>query len=333
MDSAAKNRYSPEEIRSKMQKVTRSDGSTVTFFEDESGSICSTVYVPFDGVSLVQKDVHMPQFVTNWRYGPVNAMAIEYCREGCLECLIGDDYLYVTPGDLVIFRTDPNLRVISYPSSHYYATTLMIYFDETSPMINLHMGDEGFRPEMLVEKYLSGERYHSLLQKNELLTNVFETLSAAPEPVKNKIYGLKILEALTLLASDIAKINDSHGQRIPKDQADMAKRVYTYVMDHPEERFSIETLAKNFSISPTQLKKYFQMAYGMPMQKFLREQKIKEAAKVLETTGKSVTDVAQMFGYSNISKFSDAFKSVMGENPKQYRLHYYAVAGHDIKNV
>lgn len=328
-----KTNYSVEEIRNKMQRVTRSDGSMVTFFEDSSGSICSTVYEPFPGVGLVQKDVHMPQFITNWRYGVVSGFAIEYCREGRLECQVDDDYLYIMPGDIIIFRTDPNIRIMNYPSSHYHATSFVIFLDEPSPVLDFHLEMAGFTTEMLMEKYLPNGRYYSLLKKNDLLINVFETISRVPETMKKTLYGHKILETLILLASELTEINERHIHRIPKHQADMAKEVYNYVMLHPEKRFSIDQLSKKFSISPTQLKKYFQIAYGTSMQKFIREQKIKAAAKVLESTGKSVTEVAQMFGYSNISKFSEAFQSIIGEYPKEYRLHYYTVQKDEIENV
>lgn len=333
MSTLSETNYSPDEIRQKMKIVPRPDGSTVSFFSDHTGSIHSTVYTPFPGVSLIQKDVHMPQFITNWRYGPVNALAIEYCREGQLECQVGEDFLYVAPGDFVIFRTDPNLRMLHYPSSHYHATALMIFMDQPSPILDLHLGMAEFTPEMLIEKYLPDNRYYSVLTNTELLTNVFEAIANVPESVKNMYFGVKILETLILLASEIPEINANPARKVPRHQSDMAKRVCAYVMEHPEERYSIDDLAEKFSISPTQLKKYFQVVYGTSMQKFIREQKMKAAAKVLETTDKKVTEVAQMFGYSNISKFSDAFKSMIGEYPKQYSLRYYTVSNDDISKT
>ena len=64
------------------------------------------------------------------------------------------------------------------------------------------------------------------------------------------------------------------------------------------------------------------MVYGVPIQTFIREQKMKAAAKVLETSDIQVTKVAQMFGYKNISKFAAAFEQIMGETPKKYSLRY-----------
>lgn len=316
-----------------MQRFSRADGSTAAFFDDHTGSIRSTVYTPFPGAALVQKDVHMPQFSTNWRYESTNALAIEYCREGRLECQIEDEHMYITPGDILIFRTDPNQRTLHYPSSHYHATSFWVLLDEPSPVLELHLGMAGFTLEMLMEKYLPDGRYYSILKHTELLTNVFETIIRAPESVRNMLYGVKILEALLLLASDAVQKNECPARRISKHHADMAKCVYTYVMEHPEEHFTIDDLARTFSISSTQLKKCFQIAYGTSMQKFIREQKIKAAAKVLETTDKKVTEVALMFGYSNTSKFANTFKTITGVYPKQYSLHHYTPLDDEPKNV
>lgn len=332
MDTSLETKYTVEEIREKMQTVSRSDGSIVTFFKDESGEIRSTIYKPFPGVSVVQKDVHLPEFITNWRYGPVNAVGIEYCREGSMEYRLEDEEIRVMPGDILITRTDCTTRVMHYPSSHYHAIAFMVYLDEPSQVLNFHLGVNGVGIETLLEKYLPGGRKYSILRKTPLLSDLFGTLPSLPESVKSTMYGIAILGALTLLTADITEINEQMAQTIPKHQADMAKEVYAYVMKHPDERYSTEELAKKFSISPTQLKKYFQVAYGTSIQKFIREQKLKAAAIVFETSGKSVTDVAQMFGYSNISKFSEAFKRVHGEYPKQYRMRFYRVSG-ETENV
>ena len=326
MFKLSKAKYSPEEIRQKMHVTSRSDGSTVSFFADHTGSIQSTVYTPFPGVSLVQKDVHLPQFITNWRYGPVNALAIEYCREGRLECQVDEECLYIAPGDIVIFRTDPNLRMLQYPSSHYHATTCMIYLDDLSPVLDMHLGMAGFSLEKLTDKYLPDKRYYSILKNIDSLKNVFEEMAHSPEAVKNMYLGVKILESVVLLASEVSEINENPPQRVPRHHAEMVKQVYRYVMDHPEERFTINDLAERFTVSPTHLKKCFQIVYGTSMQKFIREQKMKTAAKVLETTDITVTEAAQMFGYSNVSKFAETFKCIIGEYPKQYSLRHYSVS-------
>lgn len=314
--------YDPEEIRRRMQQLPQPDGSVVTRFADATGSIRSTVYKPFSGVAFVKKDVNMPQFITNWRYGTVEAFAIEYCYAGSLECQIGEDYLYVSAGDIILFRTDPQLRRMCYPSSHYEAAQIVVYLEESSPVLNTYLSTVDFTLEMLIEKYLPHQRYYSMLKQPELLRHVFERMLHAPEGIRMMYVGVKSLESLILLASGLTPCETDAARRISRRQAELVKQVYSYVMAHPEERYSIDELAERFSICATQLKKYFQIVYGTSIQRFLREQKMRLAAELLETTDKKVTEVAQMFGYSNASKFSDAFCRVMGVHPKQYRMEH-----------
>ena len=46
------------------------------------------------------------------------------------------------------------------------------------------------------------------------------------------------------------------------------------------------------------------------------------AAELLRTTDMKVIDVAEEVGYSNASKFSSAFRDVMGVNPKYFQMEH-----------
>lgn len=321
--------YDPIQIREKMEKTLCPDGGCQYTYSDAAGSIQSVAYAPFPGVALVQKAVHMPRFITNWRYGPKDAVAIEYCHEGRLECQVGEECLYVAPGDIVFFRTDLNARILRYPGSHYHATTVNIFLNEPSPVLDIHLKMADFSIDMLSRKYLPDGQYYSVLTRTDELKAVFEGMKHAPEQLKSMYYGVKILEAMVLLASGVVDTNDHPVRRISKHQAEMVKCVYRYIMERPERRYTIEQLSKQFSVSATQLKNGFQIVYGIPMQKFIREQKMIAAAKILATTDMKVTEVALMFGYNNTSKFADAFHSVIGESPKQYSMKYRAFSGEE----
>lgn len=331
MITFSESHYTPEKIRKEMKHHKQSDGADVFSFSDQTGFRRTIIYRPFPGVAFIEKRVEMPQFINNWRYAPLNAITIEYCLEGKLEIQIEEEQLSISKGNIVIARTDLHRRILKYPNKNYHAISFAFYLEEPSSVLNMHLGMAGVTLEMLMQKYLPDRAYFHILenaesldvmQEVELLKDLFDSIKNAPETVKNMYIGIKGLESLILLA---ARIDKKQSQKISKNQVKMVNQVYRYVMEHPEERYSIEELAEKFNISSTYLKQCFQMVYGTPMQKFIREQKMKAAAKVLATTNRNVTEVAQMFGYSNISKFSEAFKSVTGEPPKQYSMHYYAV--------
>lgn len=321
-----KIKYTPEEVRKQMRTTYQEDGAAVTAYEDCNGSICSTVYKPFSGAAFVYKDVRMPQFVTNWRYGPTDAFSIEYCLEGRLECQIDGRKLSLSQGDLLLLRTDPNQRILYYPDRYYQAASIRVQLDEPSSVLNMHLGMTGITLDRLIDHYIPEGEFFCMLQEKVRMKNLFETMVHGPETIKNSYYGVKILESLILLASDLTLVDEGSAKKSSKHQEELVQRVYQYAMTHTEKRFSITELAEKFSVSATYLKNSFQAVYGMPMQRLIREQKMRAAAKVLETTDKNVTEVAQMFGYSNISKFADAFKGVLGEYPKEYRRKVYELS-------
>ena len=86
-----------------------------------------------------------------------------------------------------------------------------------------------------------------------------------------------------------------------------------------DTHITINSLALHFNISSSTLKKTFRDAYGDSIFSCIRRQKMMSAAKILKDTNKTILEIAGDYGYENGSKFSAAFKKVMGVSPSEYR--------------
>lgn len=86
-----------------------------------------------------------------------------------------------------------------------------------------------------------------------------------------------------------------------------------------DTHITINSLALRFNTSSSTLKKTFRDAYGDSIFSFIRRQKMMSAAKILKDTNKTILEIAGDYGYENGSKFSAAFKKVMGVSPSEYR--------------
>lgn len=118
---------------------------------------------------------------------------------------------------------------------------------------------------------------------------------------------------------------ESHNKRssaLSKNQMNTAKAVATYLSENISEEISLEDIAKSFYISQSHLQNAFKGVYGMTVSSYRREMLMREAAKSLAGTDLSISEIAGTFGYENASKFSAAFKRVMGETPSAYRKRY-----------
>ncbi len=100
---------------------------------------------------------------------------------------------------------------------------------------------------------------------------------------------------------------------------DLAGRAAAYLLDNLDGRVTIGELSGFVGVSPTYLKTAFREKYGMPVYRWYKVEKMKEASRLLAETDMSIMDIASDLGYSNASKFAAAYRSVTGMQPALYR--------------
>ena len=96
---------------------------------------------------------------------------------------------------------------------------------------------------------------------------------------------------------------------------------YTHldVYKRQERHFTMEELSEKFDISTSALKQCFKGVYGIAIYTYMRNYRMDLAASLLTQTNEPITVIAGKVGYTNTSKFSEAFKKVKGKTPLEYR--------------
>lgn len=84
-------------------------------------------------------------------------------------------------------------------------------------------------------------------------------------------------------------------------------------------RWTVEALSARFHLSATTLKTEFKRVYGQSVAAYMKEYRMREAARLLRQTDLAVGEVALRVGYGNGSKFTQAFRDIFGILPKDYR--------------
>lgn len=107
-----------------------------------------------------------------------------------------------------------------------------------------------------------------------------------------------------------------------KTQAYLAHRAAALLHQNLNRHMTIQETACCLNVSPTSLKQAFRGVFGMPVYAYMRILKMRSAALELCRTDKPIMEIAGEHGYENGSKFSAAFKGVMGETPSAYRKNH-----------
>lgn len=83
--------------------------------------------------------------------------------------------------------------------------------------------------------------------------------------------------------------------------------------------YTVEQLASRFHLNQTTLKATFKRVFGQPIATCMKEYRINRAKELLLRSDMRISDISVEVGYENPSKFTQAFKRVVGMLPRTYR--------------
>ncbi len=98
--------------------------------------------------------------------------------------------------------------------------------------------------------------------------------------------------------------------------------VQRWIADHPGADLSVETLARQASLSPRQFARAFVAEVGMPPGRYVDRVRLETARHRLEDTADGVEQTARSCGYGTPEAMRRAFLRALGVSPDEYRRRF-----------
>lgn len=249
--------------------------------------------------------------------------SLNYCIGGrCEVCLPDNTYIYMEPGTLCIDDHKPK-DGYWYPGQSY--SGLEVVFDlerllvHPLPELSGYCDYDGWVREMLSAH--DGTYLAKVGNECEKLMNLLYThLAAADWNLPD--YRLHLLLLFYALANG-GTMPAADRFYVTKGQKHIADEVEQMITRDLSCHYTIADMAAMYGISPSALKKYFEVVYGFPISFYLREKRMLLAKKRLSETKDSVGMVAAACGYANQGKFGAVFRECTGMSPLEYRRMNY----------
>lgn len=283
------------------------------------GGYLATEYTVFPGISLVYCHAHTLRGALREEDGSTgDVFEIFHCREGRMECSIGDDFCYISPGDLLIVKTGQLSSSLYFPLRHYHGITVRIDAAKAPQCLSCFLQDVTVQPKAIEEKFC-GKKSYFIARSHSSIEHIFSELYAVPDRIRQGYSKIKILELMLFLSAYEIRDEGSGKRSVSPFQVSLAKSVAAYLTENMEEKITLEQAANRFHVSVTAIKTSFKSVFGVPFYAYIKAQKMESAAYMLEYTDRTVSDIANEHGYDNSSKFAGAFRSVKGVSPAEYR--------------
>ena len=127
-------------------------------------------------------------------------------------------------------------------------------------------------------------------------------------------------EILALMTELSARYTEAvHERHMAVSRDALANKAMRYIERHLHTPLRTEEIAKALYVSRSYLSVTFSEQTGQPLADYIRQQKIKEARRLLVDPAFSISQISDLLCFSSQSYFTRVFKSYTGMTPKAYR--------------
>lgn len=201
-----------------------------------------------------------------------------------------------------------------------YTSSIAINFDASGlkddlvcSKTKLISSDEISLVKLITKNYynnISNRHYNSKIEDSSPLKNEY----AFKQIIKN---SLEIL--LLLITRDFMNENEKKSFKNYIDDQTSCKKIKEYIEQNISKKLNLKELAEHFSYSESYLSRLFKKTYNETVTNFITKIKIKECAKQLFETDKTISQISDNMGFNNTQYFTKLFKKYYGYTPASFR--------------
>lgn len=243
-------------------------------------------------------------------------MEVNHCHYGRAGWHLNNDTsIYVGEGDLTVHSTALCSRSrVYFPLGHYEGITIVIDFSvlaEEMPEILRSVNLEKIRAAFCKQDS------SCVFSADPGVEQIFGPLYHLPEEMVVPYLKLKVQELLLFL--NLQTLDAPEPTAYNSETIETIRAIHALLTQDIRVRHTIEELSRDFCINTSTLKEVFKAVYGMPIASYMKDYRIRHAARLLRHTQDSVAQIAAQVGYETQSKFTQAFRETLGTTPLAYR--------------
>lgn len=245
------------------------------------------------------------------------ATEILFVLEGELEIRVNQDNYQLSTGDIFLVNGN-ELHFINSRTALGKAQVLALQFDNRYlKQLGIDVGQKRFH---LNSKEVVAESLSVLDEIKYILANMLDLVLN-----RNELYHLKIkrmlLDLVVILLEHFEVPIETKNKQIENNQRLVG--ILQYMNIHcTEAQIGLQDIAKEFSLSPQYLSRYFKLNVGVSLKKYLDNMRLNKSLFALQATNQTVTDIALKFGFPDSKAYYRVFKEILGITPMHYREHY-----------
>ncbi|WP_433830491.1 helix-turn-helix domain-containing protein [Flavobacterium anhuiense] len=256
--------------------------------------------------------------VFSWAHHSHTYYELIYINSGKGLHLLNDDVIAYESGDLFLVSPGEYHSFEIEDETHF----TFVKFTESYFESKKHLAPDEFKvgsPEFLMEmRWLKEVKIVINHPCNEILRSTIKNLVIYSKHLNINASPIAYYQLLSIFGM-IKEILRERNVSLHKEEFNFEKLIsFIHENIYNREKLSIKEVSLFSNISPTYFSNYFKRHFGMPYQEYLDNYRVTLIEKRLGIGGLKLKQIADEFGFTDVSHLSKTFKKVKGYSPKSY---------------
>ncbi len=252
-----------------------------------------------------------------------NELEIVFVLQGTAKYKVFHQEYVIHEGELLIVDTE---------DLHYV-------FDSSEDviMINMYIDFKAFEESypgidyMIFACEYTGDESDDMRQRLEnKMDNLKTTMSdlmnlTLLKPHDDTIVAQKLNELVGILVEHFQTFCFEHHRyktledSIPTKSLEVFCKVFRYIYDNYSDRLSLEIISNAIGFSPSYISHLVKKSCGLTLQELINYVRVEFAAKLMQTSSLTLTQISEDSGFSSLAYFNKCFSEWYDVTPAQYR--------------
>ena len=163
-----------------------------------------------------------------------------------------------------------------------------------------------------IAHFVEGPRFNMNLEMSQLVEHFFN--NNCEGEVKMRLYKSQITALFIHYFGHLSRNQSVQLNPVQQEKIQLAKEILLSDIENPP---SLTELAHQVGINTNKLKREFKAQFGVPVFKYLQNERLQKAYTLIKSEQKTIQEAAWAVGYDSVGSFSNAFKKKFGYRPSQ----------------
>ncbi|WP_281991369.1 helix-turn-helix domain-containing protein [Aquimarina aggregata] len=164
------------------------------------------------------------------------------------------------------------------------------------------------------DHYVEGPSFFMTPEMEQIIDSIFANQYKGK--TKMMFFRSQITALLSHFFGQLALMQEPKLKSTHRDKLNEVRDILLTNLENPP---SLTELSKQIGLNTTKLKKEFKEVFGVPVFKYLQNERLSNAHKLIRDKKATVQEAAWQVGYDSLSSFSNAFAKKFGYRPSQIK--------------